>query len=571
MIRALLATLDPRTARLNRVQLVRIAVFAGCEGLAYGLTLPLIAALVRGELAGRWLLGVVLATVTTMLARQWQIRGGVDTALATIPALQSRLARHVASLPVGWFTPTRTGSLPQTLSWGAITAGRGVPYSLIAMVGGVVTPAVVLISAALVDWRPALVMLVAVPVLWLVHGRTSAALDRLEARTHAAGAEATARVVEFADTQATLRAAGREGLGAALLRDALDEQYAAARADVGREILARAGFGVAVNLVVAAVVAVIGWVLLRDPSATAVLVALLVLTIRFSEPIAGLGDAARGMRQGRTALRRITELLAEPALAEPAEPRTLPSGPLSVEFDQVRHQVLDLSLTVPAGSTVALIGASGAGKSTALSLVARFADPEAGSVRLGGIDLRELRAAELYGSLGVVLQEVVLLDGTIRENLLLGGGDPARLDEVAALTGVDEVVGRLGWDAPVGEGGQGLSGGERQRIALARTVLADPPVVLLDEATSALDPVNERMVGRTIAALSGRRTLLVVAHRLSTIAGADRIVVLDRGRIVEQGAHAELLAGGGLYARMWRNRTAAQGLRPVGALEEDHA
>ncbi|ODU03440.1 MAG: hypothetical protein ABS81_14215 [Pseudonocardia sp. SCN 72-86] len=571
MIRALLAVLDPHTAGLNRRQIVRIAVYAAFEGLAYGLTMPLVAALVRGEPAGWWLLALVAATVATMVARQWQIGGGVDTALATIPALQRRLAAHVASLPVGWFTPARAGSLPQTLSWGAITTGRGVPYSLIAIVGGVVTPAVVLAAAALVDWRPALVMLAAAPLLHLVHRRTTATLDAVEARTHAAGAEATARVVEFADTQATLRAAGREGLGEALLRDALDEQYAAGRADVGREIVARAGFGVAVNLTVAAVVAVIGWALVRDPAPTAVLVALLVLTIRFAEPIAALGDAARGMRQGRTAVRRITDLLAEPSLAEPATPTTLPHGPLSVALDGVRHQVLDLSLDVPAGSTVALVGASGAGKSTVLGLLARFADPETGTVRIGGVDVRDLRTTDLYRAVGVVLQDVVLLEGSIRDNVLPAGGDPARLDEVAALTGVDEIIGRLGWDAPVGDGGRGLSGGERQRIALARTVLAGPRVVLLDEATSALDPVNERIVARTIAAIGGDRTLVVVAHRLSTIAGADRIVVLDHGRVVEQGGHQELLRAGGAYARMWSTRTAARSLRPVGTSGDGHA
>lgn len=577
MIRDLFAILDPATAAANRRQLGRIGVYAVAEGIAFGLTLPVIAALLRGDVAGAmpWLVALVFATVAAMAARQWQIIGGTATAIVTIHVLQRRLAGHVVALPVDWFTPARTGTLPQTLAWGAIHSGRSAPYSLIAVIGGVLTPAFVLSVAAVVDWRPAAVMAASAGLLALVHRATTATIDQVEDRTHAASAEATARVVEFAQAQPTLRASGRDGLGRRLLTDALDEQHAVARTMVVREVLARAGFGSAVELSIAALVAVIGWLLTRDGTATAVLVALLVLTLRFAEPIATLGDTMRGMRFARINLRRVRALLDVPPLPVVATPSPVPPGPLDVRIENLTFAypgsdpaLHELDLHVPAGTTTALVGPSGAGKSTILRLIARFADPQAGTVRLGGVDVRDLAPADLYGAIDVVLQDVVLTGATIRDNVLGPGGSASaeELADAARAAGLTETIARLpeGWDTPVGDGGSGLSGGERQRVALARAALHAAPVVLLDEATAALDAVHERTVGNWIDELHGRRTVIVVAHQLSTIAAADRIVVLDGGRVVESGSHQELLAAGGRYARMWHTRRRAHGWRLLG-------
>jgi ATP-binding cassette subfamily B protein len=224
-----------------------------------------------------------------------------------------------------------------------------------------------------------------------------------------------------------------------------------------------------------------------------------------------------------------------------------------------------VSLTVPARTMTALVGPSGSGKTTVTRVIARFFDVGAGAVRIGGADVRDLGTERVMSLVSPVFQDVYLFDVTIAENIRIGRPD-AGDDEVrraARLARVDEIVERLpdGWDTRVGEGGAMLSGGERQRVSIARAILKDAPIVLLDEATAALDPENEAAVQDALAALTADRTLLVIAHRLPTIAAADQIAFLDGGRITERGTHAELLARGGRYADFWRQRSRAQGWR----------
>lgn len=225
-------------------------------------------------------------------------------------------------------------------------------------------------------------------------------------------------------------------------------------------------------------------------------------------------------------------------------------------------------MRVPQGRMTALVGPSGAGKTTVPKLIARFFDPDGGTVRIGGVDVREMRTEDLTSAISVVFQNVHLFDDTIVENVRLGRPD-ATDEEVhaAALAArVDDIAGRLpgGWDAPVGEGGSRLSGGERQRVSIARALLKNTPIVLFDEPTAALDAENEHALHRAMAALSRDRTVLVVAHRLHTLREADHIVVLDQGRAVEEGVHDVLLARDGRYARCWRERRRAQGWRLAG-------
>jgi ATP-binding cassette, subfamily B, bacterial IrtB/YbtQ len=287
--------------------------------------------------------------------------------------------------------------------------------------------------------------------------------------------------------------------------------------------------------------------------------AVLVLAARCADPLLSLSDIGGKIRGARSVLAQLDAVLrAEPLPESPAPVRPTGSG---VEFDSVtfrygEHAVLDeVSLSVPEGRRLAVVGPSGAGKSTLLALIARFHDVDAGAVRVGGVDVRDIGTEALMARIAIVFQDVYLFDGTIEENVRLGrpGADGAAMRAAASAARLDEVVERLpdGWDTRVGEGGALLSGGERQRVSIARALLKDAPVVLLDEVTSALDPVNEAAVHEGIERLVAGRTVVMVAHRMRTVRRADHVVFLDGGRIVEEGGHDELLGLGGRYADFW--------------------
>jgi ATP-binding cassette subfamily B protein len=287
--------------------------------------------------------------------------------------------------------------------------------------------------------------------------------------------------------------------------------------------------------------------------------------LNFSGGVASLTEVAPSFLRASGSLARIEELLAEePSVRDPEHPRLLPRLTKAITFRNVAagygpdHPILaDIDLEIARGSRVAFVGRSGSGKSTILNLLLRFHDPTSGAVMIDGIDLREARQADVRRQMAVVSQEGFLFDASIRENLLavrLASDDELRAAAraVEALGFIEELPG--GFDAPVGERGSRLSGGQRQRLAIARALLADPEILLLDEATSALDAATEAAVEEALAAVMKGRTVISVTHRLRSIADVDRIFVLDGGRIVEQGRHAELMPRGGVYAEMWRKQ-----------------
>ncbi len=311
--------------------------------------------------------------------------------------------------------------------------------------------------------------------------------------------------------------------------------------------------------------------LVLDGSLTAgTLVSFLLLTVTIAASVGALASFFGNYSESVGAAERVFQLLeSDTPIADPPNPTPLPS-PIQgrVEFDRVSFRYLDhpdapwavreVSLRLAPGEVVAIVGPSGAGKTTLISLLPRFWDVAEGSIRLEGIDVRQLRLRELRGAIGVVPQEPALFSGTVRENIAYARPDASEADveRAARAAHAHEFVERLpgGYDTIVGERGVKLSGGQRQRIAIARAVLKDPAVLVLDEATSSLDTESERLVEDALEKLLVGRTTLIIAHRLSTVRRADRLVVLDHGRVVEEGTHADLLAQGGLYARLYQRQ-----------------
>ena len=288
------------------------------------------------------------------------------------------------------------------------------------------------------------------------------------------------------------------------------------------------------------------------------------------QPLKSLANLNASLQEGLAAAQRIFEVLdVEPTIRDMPGAKPLHIAGGEIRFDDVRFGYVPgsaaidgLSLTIPAGHTVALVGPSGAGKSTMLNLIPRFFDIDSGSIAIDGQDVRGVTIASLRNVMALVAQEVSLFDDSVRANIAYGrfGASLAEIEEVARSAAADAFIRELpqGYDTMVGEHGVRLSGGQRQRIAIARAMLKNAPILLLDEATSALDSESERQVQRALNTLIRGRTTLVIAHRLSTIQGADLICVVDRGRIVETGRHPELLARGGLYARLHAMQFAEQ-------------
>ncbi len=301
------------------------------------------------------------------------------------------------------------------------------------------------------------------------------------------------------------------------------------------------------------------------------LVAYLLYIDLFFAPVQQLSQVFDGYQQASVSLGRIQELLREPTTTpQAAEPRPVRELTGEITFDDVHFRyagadgepteaLSGIDLTIPAGQTVAFVGETGAGKSTLVKLVARFYDPTSGAVRVDGTDLRDLDLTGYRHRLGVVPQESYLFPGTVRDAIAYGRPDAtdAEVEAAARAVGAHDMIATLdgGYLHEVAERGRNLSAGQRQLLALARAELVDPDVLLLDEATAALDLATESVVNHATDRLAGRRTTLVVAHRLTTAARADRVVVLDRGRVAEDGPHAELLARGGRYAELWRSFT----------------
>ena len=329
------------------------------------------------------------------------------------------------------------------------------------------------------------------------------------------------------------------------------------------EALCYGGMDAFSSLIPIAVVVVGGLSILQGSLALSELVVFLLYVSYFTQPIQSLVNTSRLIQEGRTGFARYMEILeTQPEVADLPGAQDLPPVKGDIQFSHVTFRYgegdavfRDLNLTIRAGEYVALVGASGVGKTTLCSLIPRFYDVEAGEITVDGVPIRQATLRSLRGNVGLVQQDVALFTGSVTENIAYGrpGATFQQVREAARKAGAEEFIQKLpqGYDTDIGPRGVKLSGGQRQRLSIARAFLKDPPILILDEATSALDSQSELVVQRSLEDLARHRTTLVIAHRLSTIQGAQRIVVLDENGVCEEGTHQSLMAQGGVYAKLY--------------------
>ncbi|ROO60482.1 ATP-binding cassette subfamily B protein [Micromonospora sp. Llam0] len=579
MIRQLRAVLGPQDQRLYTRFLIWATAYGVLQGVAIVFLVPIARALIAGDYPATlaWLGGMLVAVLACSVAHYTQAMLGYQVAVIVLKTMHLNIGDHLVKLPIGWFAG-KVGRVAQVASKGTLAVGGGAAHLMTPLITGIAGPATVTVAMFFLDWRLGLTLLAAAPVVALASRGASRLISRSDAAVHAAAVEANDRVIEFARAQGVLRAFGRSAEGYEPLEDATQRQRVAVRRNLVESVLGLILSGVAIQLTFSIFIVLAASFALGGTLTGAELIALLGVMARFVQPLNEIGEYGGSIRSARSELARIQEIMDATPLPEPDGAATVVE-PGAIEFDAVRfgyrtgEPVLNgISFRVPPRTMTALVGPSGSGKTTVTRLIARFYDIDAGTVRVGGVDVRDQRADDLMAQLSLVFQDVYLFDDTLRENVRIG--NPAateeEIDRAAHLAGVSEIAARLphGWNTKVGEAGSALSGGERQRVSIARAILKNTPIVLLDEATAALDPENEAYVQDSMRTLMARSTLLVIAHKLSTVMAADQIVVLgDDGSVVERGRHDELLAAGGRYADFWHERDRARGwtLQPAQA------
>ena len=583
--------------RTNFRQVTALSCIVGVvRGLSLIAFIPAAIALTSGRPAWgmnltAWLIVLALCALASFTTEYLLAMRSYMVSFDFLSNMHRAIGDKVASLPLGSFRADTAGKMSRLVSRELMLLGEMFAHMYSPFIAAIVTSLTMLVGITVFSPALGLVCVLAIPVIaggvWVA--RTC--LNSGSALKEPPAQELSHRIVEYATKQGALRACGRSSSYDPLER-AEDTYGKAARRSLIRETIGQVVNGMAAQVVVVSLIIAIGLLAVAGSVSPVEAIVSIGLLLRFTQILVDIGMLASAFETRRPVLDLSHEVLSAPEL--PILPASSDQDPASSNHDpsssdqdpacsgsavaltdvsfayEADHPVLrGVSFQVAPGTMTAIVGPSGCGKTTIARLVARFYDVDAGSVSVGGRDVRQWDTAQLMAQLSLVFQDVYLFDDTLEANVRIGRADASDDDvkEAARLSGVDEIVERLplGWKTRVGEGGRALSGGERQRVSIARALLKAAPIVLFDEATSALDPENENRITDAMDALRRNATLIVIAHKLDTITAADQIIVLDHsGRVAQVGTHAELYSqSDGQYRAFWQARSRAAGWRLV--------
>lgn len=551
------------------------AIASIIQGIIFALFFPLTSALIAQPINTQliWTLLVIFGLLILLegFLRWQELNFSWFTAGEVAHDTRLRLARQLRQMPLQELNRRQAGDLNVVMSGNVSECVMWIGSLSTLVIQTVVTPLVIVVVTLLIDWRLALAVLLSFPLAVPIYRYVKTTRKEILQSVSAADAETASRVVEYAQGLPVLRATKQVGARSQHLQAALEHQR---QIQAKGQRLGNLPLMIMATLVEVGLMVVIGLgvlFILQGSLSVPALFALVVIAMRFSEPLSLLTTYMGVFDLMEIALERIKTVMGIPPL--PVQEPSVQLTRFDIEFDRVSFRyaeqtewaMQEVSFQLSARSLTALVGPSGSGKTTIARLISRFADVQHGTIRIGGVDIRQLQPADLMQHISVVFQDVYLFDDTILNNIRMARPDATKAEVEAAARAANchGFITRLPdrYETRIGELGSTLSGGERQRISIARAILKDAPIVLLDEPTSALDTESEVAVQTAINRLVENKTVIVIAHRLSTVVGADLILVLVDGQMVERGTHQELLEQQGRYGVMWAVQQQTQGWR----------
>ncbi|MBE9098352.1 ABC transporter ATP-binding protein [Vacuolonema iberomarrocanum] len=553
---------------------IALASFSAITGIGSLLAVPPIAAELLSEspepaVIWRWLVIAVVMVAIAFSTRSLAFTVSHLAAFKLEVILRTALTEHLAQVPLGYVITTGSGAIKKLVQDDVKSLHAFVADSTPLIGQAYTTPVLSLVIMILADWRLGLITLAVLPIGMIFiqlalrdYGEQRKAYDQ-------ANEQINGVIIEFVQGMQVVRTFDDGSSSFARFQRSLDSFTQTLREwNAKTQLSGRLGTLLFEPLPTLLVVSAAGaWLMMQGSLSFPRLLVFLLIAPRLCGAFKPIFTLAHFINQSNAGALRIGAVLAEPVLPQPQHPQQPKTAEITLQtvtftYGDGRPALQDISLHMPAGSVTALVGPSGAGKTTLARLIPRFWDVDGGAIEIGGVDVRQMTSATLMSWVSFVFQDTFLLYDTIGNNIKLGrpNATDAEVEAAARAAQAHDFILALpnGYDTIAGERGTRLSGGQRQRITIARAILQDNPIVVLDEATAFADPENEALIQDAIASLTQGKTLIVVAHRLSTIMHADQMAVLDQGKLVELGKHDQLLQSNGVYTRLWSRHQQAQ-------------